>query len=178
MRPRKFLHPRKPRPSNRVCRNSPALDRFWRFVYVTDGCWFWIGSTIDGYGKWNPERGTELRAHRVSYEIHHRVEVPADLFVCHECDIPNCVNPAHLFLGTTQENTADCVAKGRSSCGSNVMRLPPLKAWLATNGLSQREFARRSGIAAPYVTNICNGRKVPGPRVASRIRELTGLEVA
>lgn len=73
-----------------------------------DECWPWRGKTIRG------ERGT-FRGHiapRLAWEMAHGSH-PGKLFVCHSCDNPNCVNPAHLWLGTNSDNIKDAVRKGR-----------------------------------------------------------------
>lgn len=61
--------------------------------------------------------GLRVNAHWLSH-ILFRGDVGVGLFVCHHCDNPICVNPDHLFIGTTQDNTQDKVNKGRQVKGS------------------------------------------------------------
>lgn len=88
------------------------LDRFGAKVNVTETCWLWTGATNNwGYGSfWNGSRN--VAAHRWSYEKFVG-PIPDGSFVLHSCDVPNCVNPMHLFLGDHLDNMADMVAKGR-----------------------------------------------------------------
>jgi hypothetical protein len=103
---------------------SPPLGvRFWTRVNkdgpvhpVHGQCWVWTaGSFTGGYGAITVN-GRLLKAHRVSWLLYHD-DIPDDLCVLHKCDNPPCVNPAHLFLGTTQDNTADLVSKNRQARG-------------------------------------------------------------
>lgn len=56
--------------------------------------------------------GKMLKAHRVSWEIHNGPILPK-MCICHKCDIPSCVNPQHLFMGTQKQNVEDCLNKKR-----------------------------------------------------------------
>lgn len=95
--------------------------RFWSKVNVRDSseCWNWEASTDrKGYGQFRmPDR--ILKSHRVSYEWRYG-SIPSGLCVCHNCDNPPCVNPDHLFLATSAENTFDMVRKGRQAKGDLV----------------------------------------------------------
>jgi len=82
------------------------------FEKNSNGCWLWKEALgHDGYGELYAF-GKRVAAHRFSYELF-KEKIPENLCVCHKCDIPNCVNPEHLWLGTSAENTEDSVKKGR-----------------------------------------------------------------
>lgn len=94
--------------------STSAIDRVMARVEqdVDTGCWLFTGSlNAGGYGRIRD--GEEMTvAHRVTYRAF-RGPIPDGLWVLHSCDRPNCVNPAHLWLGTAADNIADREAKGR-----------------------------------------------------------------
>lgn len=97
---------------------AAIFARLWSLVHRTtaDECWEFIGPKWDhGYGMFNVSvdgRNCRVRAHRFAWEAS-RGDIPAGMEVCHRCDLPACVNPNHLFLGSRRDNHLDAVRKGR-----------------------------------------------------------------
>lgn len=76
-------------------------------------CWIWHGNRTNmGYGR-IIVKGDAYYAHRLSYEFYVG-SLSKENFVCHTCDIPQCVNPSHLFVGSHKDNMADMANKGRA----------------------------------------------------------------
>lgn len=100
------------RPLDEAILSPEVLRRFWKFVQVTEGCWSWVGSTINGtYGQIKIA-GRIYASHRISWVIHNG-SIPRNRLVCHHCDNPNCVRPDHLFIGTHNDNMNDMDRKSR-----------------------------------------------------------------
>lgn len=91
------------------------IEKVLRLTAIDDnGCWrSSYAITNKGYSRvWVD--GENIRVHRLSYQMF-RGQIPEGMMVCHTCDVRNCWNPDHLFLGTAQDNYHDMVRKGRRS---------------------------------------------------------------
>ena len=145
---------------------KPALERFLAKVQMTDGCWIWTGHRHrKGHGRFRVSPGVLVMAHRFSYE-QHKGPIPEGMCVCHSCDVPACVNPAHLWLGTKAENNADRASKGRNADTSNANNpsaklseadVRCIKALLA-DGAVQIEIARKFSVTSALVSAIKHGK--------------------
>jgi hypothetical protein len=144
------------------------FDARWSLVPHT-GCWIWTGAKFThGYGhfssRYNGKKWVD-GAHRISWQLHCG-EIPAGLFVCHKCDTPLCVNPDHLFLGTSKENTRDAVAKGRMNrpigetnntaklSEDDVLQILSMDA----RGLSAKEISQQFPVNNQSIRNIIRGK--------------------
>lgn len=79
-------------------------------------CWLWVrGRNQSGYGQLMVA-GRRILAHRASlwaFSENDSVLNDTSLHIRHSCDVPACVNPAHLKQGTVTENIHDALNRGR-----------------------------------------------------------------
>ncbi len=132
------------------------MCRLMHYVNKTDTCWLWTGSCdIKGYGKTNIGSKV-MSAHRAFYETF--IGPINDMFVCHSCDIPSCVNPDHLWLGTHEDNMRDMHSKGRIYTKLSPYQITKIrKMW--EEGICGKELCKKYNIVSGHLSNIVN-RKI------------------
>jgi hypothetical protein len=143
-------------------------ERFWTKVNKTEGCWEWTAGLKkpELYGKFKLNKRT-LLAHRVSYAMSHPLTIDLlehrEICVCHRCDNPRCVNPAHLFLGSISDNNKDKDDKGRgiacrgekhssSKLTENAVR--EIRTQYANGGITQKQLALEYGVSLSLISLI------------------------
>lgn len=143
-------------------RKQDERERFWSHVIklseTNSGCWIWTGTlNQEGYGVFSVD-SLPVRAHRYSWQLanSHHISTPL-LFVCHKCDVRACVNPDHLFLGESYENTQDMVNKGRQALGEKHGKarlteedIPMIRQSPLTNS----ELANQFGVTRQAINRI------------------------
>jgi hypothetical protein len=150
-----------------VKNQAPPEERFWRFVEKSNDCWKWNGSKANGYGRFSVGSKSDgmFLAHRFSWELHNKQEIPKGMFVMHKCDNPECTNPDHLTLGTPKENTQDMIAKGRKRTvapvglgnGKSLLNEEKVRLIRQSN-LPHAVIARQLGVSAGCVRGVRIGR--------------------
>lgn len=169
------------RPSELTLVMTPVrLTRFWSHVDKSggpDACWTWTGSCDPrtGYGRIRIG-GLAYVASRISWLIATGASA-GPLYACHRCDNPPCVNPRHLFAGTTADNMKDKVSKGRQSRGPKhaaairpmrgethprakltSVQVAEIRERYASGGVTHRSLAAEYGLNHANIGEIIRGR--------------------
>ena len=139
--------------------------RFWRLVDKRGPkqCWEWQGGTTPlGYGvitvhykKWIASRYSWFLANG---------PIPEGAFICHHCDNPPCVNPAHLYVGDAKTNGQDASERGRIRTGMERLTIEQVREIrrLNSEGVNYSELGRRYGIHHTHARDICVGKRWGG----------------
>jgi hypothetical protein len=124
-----------------------------------DECWIWLRSTDgSGYGRFFFE-GRRMQAHRVSFGIAKHLN--EELQVLHNCDVPRCVNPEHLYQGTHADNMRDTAIRHRRD--NRGVKNPRAKLteqqvlYIRSSGKSLRTLAEELGIGTSTVWSAKTG---------------------
>ena len=142
-------------------RKQNTIQDFWNKVDIQgpDDCWIWSGmKNKAGYGLMSYQ-GKQHTAHRLSAEFSNNN--PKGKFVCHSCDNTSCVNPKHLFLGTTQDNTQDRFIKDRSAKGETIgtsklteQQVLDIRYRYSLGNISLRKLAKHYGLGESSIHPI------------------------
>jgi hypothetical protein len=129
-------------------------------------CMEWpYAADVLGYGYLSSSYG-EKRVHRLAYILHYGPMLPGPWCICHKCDNPRCFRPSHLFLGTKNDNTQDCIRKGRriypdhhgeahSQSRLTEAQIREINT-LYLSGKDKADIARQFGISRSHLKNISN----------------------
>jgi hypothetical protein len=100
---------------------SEVVSRF-EGKYTTEpnsGCWLWTAALV-GHGRYGTFwvdkdfwKGRMCGAHVASIFLFKGIRPEEGKHVLHKCDVSQCVNPDHLFIGTHKDNMRDMITKGR-----------------------------------------------------------------
>jgi hypothetical protein len=140
-----------------IMERKPLEIRFWDKVNRRgqDECWYWKGAkNKKGYGLIGAggDHGKLLKASRVSWIINNG-PIPEGMFICHHCDIPSCVNPKHLFIGTAQTNLDDASMKNRMAHKLKEGDVFDIRK-LLSDGAPQQEIASKYGVSNATICKI------------------------
>ena len=148
-------------------KKAPLRKRFnEKYEISISGCWNWTGS-VDSKGYGSIKDGVTSRAHRVAWKLY-KGKIPEGIFVLHTCDNRKCVNPNHLFLGTSKDNVRDMMDKGRH---------PNCVEKIKTHCIHGHEFTKEN-------TYIFRGHReckmcgrIRGREFATKMRRLNGRPI-
>jgi hypothetical protein len=132
-------------------------EHFWSKVNITDffECWDWLGYRNNlGYGRLS-FKGRMTLAHRLSYTLSVG-NIPDGLLCLHRCNNPACCNPAHLYIGTDQDNTNDKVKAHRQYAKLSEKQVVEIIRLLKT-GATQRDIADRFSTSRANIATINTG---------------------
>ena len=138
--------------------------RLWKSSVISGECklmpkrtsgngYYPMSVTIDGKTRYRS-------AHRLAYLLY-KGPIPAGALVRHTCHNPRCVNPAHLLLGSHQDNKNDCVEALRHTRHERNPKaklywpeVEAIRARYARKGISMRALGDEYGVSPAAISDI------------------------
>lgn len=144
-------------------------QHFWSLVRKTDSCWLYTGCiSFEGYGYVNTGTGDhrkQYQAHRYSWQLL-RGEIPEGKCLLHTCDVRNCVNPEHLYIGDRTDNARDMQRRSRIAAKLNDDKVREIRAFPPE--VECRAIAKLYGVSDSTISAVRRGQKwkhvLPSPK--------------
>lgn len=143
------------------------ITKFFEGVEIKDGCWEWKKSMANnGYGLFSMRRGNRktFSAHRISWSYHNQKSIPKGMYICHTCDNRKCVNPSHLYLGTSSDNNTDTIIRNRGNrrigdkCSWSKITEKQVEEIIESSE-KQSALAARYGVDQSTISQIKTGKR-------------------
>lgn len=139
-----------------------------RYEVVSEsGCWIWTGALSSHpthrYGNLPIGKSANYKAHRYSAARFMQAKLTSRDFVCHKCDVTECVNPDHLYVGSAATNADDREVRSRNTYlrgeDHNMCKISKVDAQnIFLEKGKHKDIAERYGVSRPAVTAIKAGR--------------------
>lgn len=154
--------------------NDKLMKRIWDNIDKTETCWL-SKYAIDKKGY--THIGIDNKIYKI-YKFHRVMLFWSDQSKttefndgknwqgCHTCPNKHCVNPAHLYWGTPQDNSNDSIKFGTQVFGERCPRaklteiqVKEIRAKYPNGNITQRQLSIEYGVNTSAINNILNGRR-------------------
>jgi len=172
-------------------KSVPFEERFWSRIIKFENHWEWMGKVNrKKYGTIRRD-GKEWSTHRLMWTMEHG-SIPPNLHILHKCDMPWCINPEHLYLGSNHQNVMDKVSRGRVpksrgvDNGQSILssnQVEEIRSLYWEQWVYQCEIAKQFNISQSEVSRIVNSKRwlaeseYPEQPSGHRTLEITGIRV-
>ena len=146
-------------------KQNDSVDVFKYYdMRADDECWTWTGPwggqpRNRGRRPYFMAAGKRMMSYRWVYELVHGVSLTPDQVIRHSCDHGDypigCGNPAHLSIGTHQDNMDDMTTHQRHGLPASVVRA--IRTLLG-QGKTQQEIATTYGVSRETISAIATHR--------------------
>lgn len=117
-----------------------------------DECWEWLGARRRGYGVFRSD-SVVVSAHRYMWTAFNG-PVPEGMKVLHKCNNSGCVNPHHLYLGTSKDNMEDMVKAGNSTRSLTNDQVTSMRRDYASGKFIYEELGKKYGVDRRIISPI------------------------